>query len=423
MRKKMLCAAVLAALMLCAGCADFSVEDKLTAPALSADQSAVEAALGSLGQKITLIYPASGDRRTPVQFLDLDGDADNEAVVFYLDTERETVAHIAILERDPQGEWQIISTADGAGEEIESVSVLRVRTVGLRAVLVEWKSAGQSENTLTVYRYDGAALTDSFSDKCQQSLVYDIDGDGYMEICYLYRSGISEPYNLCCVQLTETAYALLGRVELSGDAMDCLSFIAGRISSGSYAAVIDEDLGNGYMQTEIFVVRDGQLQPMTLADGTSIEELTLRPSSAPVCRELYQDSFIYLPTVREPQTEVLQPDAWIYWYLLGPDAAHYSRATYIEIGYKLALSVPDAWLGHVLIYRSDSEPRLIEVQDQTSGEVLLRLKILTAGEDARPYGGDGYSQIAQSGVYRYYLQTACSEEERDAIIKNFIVLG
>ncbi|MEA5050246.1 MAG: hypothetical protein VB021_02095 [Oscillospiraceae bacterium] len=423
MRRIWLCAAVAAAALLCASCADFSVEDKLTAPALTADQSSVEAALEGLGQKITLIYPASGDRRTPVQFFDFDGDGENEASVFYLDQQQDTGAHIAILEKDAEGQWRVMSVADGAGQDIESISVLRVRDAGLRAVLVEWASTGQTENTLTVYRYDGATLTEDFSDACEDVIVYDVDGDGYMEICYLDLPSISEPYELSCVRLTKTAYEVAGQLKLNGDMMACLNFAAGRIYAGTSGVVVDEDLGNGYMITEVFVMADGKLGRMTVDDGTRIDEFTLRASSAPVCRELYEDSFLYVPTVRAPQEGILQPDAWTYWYQLSSDMFRYSRATYIEGGYKLGLCVPDAWLTHVKVYRSDSEPRLIEVQDNDTGEVLLRLKILTAGEDARPYGGAGYSQVAQSGSFRYYLQTACSEQERNYIVNNFIVLG
>ena len=78
----LVCGAALGACALFAGCTSgLSVEELLTAPALTSDQSSVIAAIeASSDEKAVLKYPTSGERRAPVQFVDLDADGSSEAV-------------------------------------------------------------------------------------------------------------------------------------------------------------------------------------------------------------------------------------------------------------------------------------------------------------------------------------------------------
>ena len=405
-------------------CMELSVEDMLSAPSLTTDQISIINALEAQGEKFTLLYPSSGDRRTPIQFIDLDGDNVYEATVFYnVEANGETTARFAVLEKTTE-EWRVVSVVDGAGTDVESISVLRITNSAKRTMLVEWALANADEHKLTAYRYADDAIDVAFEDFCTDMVVYDIDDDAFSEFIYIKATTAYEPYIISCVKIEEDNFLSYGRHMLTEDVMECLNFVGGKLGDGRKAVFVDENLGNGFKVTEVFVLSDKKLIKLTINENETftLDEISSRSVNLLEARRLFDDEVIYIPSAVKPTSTVLQPDAWTFWYTVNGDALEYSFATYIESGYKLALTVPDEWLSAVTIRRSENEPRLIEITREETGEVIFSLMVLTVGEDSDYYTARGFDFVKQSGSYRYYALVNCTDEEYQFIRSNFIIL-
>lgn len=404
-------------------CMDLSVEEMLTAPALTADQSSIITAIGSRFERFTLLYPSSGERRTPIQFIDLDGDNIYEATVFFtLQEEDVTAAKLAVLEK-LDNVWSVVSVIDGAGAKVDGINVFRMTDSGRRTMLVEW-TAGSEEQSLTAYGYKDGEIAVVYEDYCSDLVVSDLDGDGYSEFTYIKRVDASEPYMITAVEMNENGYRLYGHHTLDNNVMECMSFLGGKLADGRAAVFVDENLGNDFKMTDIFLLEGGNLVKLsaeTEGDSKTVGSLSTRSASLLEPTALFSGE-TFIPSTVPPRDNILQPEAWTYWYSVSGGLISYSLASYTESGYMLSLIVPDSWLEYATVARSDSEPRLIEITDSRDGRVILRLKILTLGEDADDYAMKGYRFLRQSGSYRYYAMADCSEEDFNFIKSSFVIL-
>jgi hypothetical protein len=110
--KRRLIALAAALCLLFSGCSPItlSVEDLMRPPQLSENQrqvhDALMAALGTSDSNISLRYPRSGNNRSAFTFFDLDGDGQDEAMVFYTLADAPDEFYINVMEQGEQGQHQ-----------------------------------------------------------------------------------------------------------------------------------------------------------------------------------------------------------------------------------------------------------------------------------------------------------------------------
>lgn len=423
--KKMFAALLCCALVLLAGCTSgLTIEDMLTAPALTADQSAVLEALNVYTEEKTVLkYPATGDRRAPIQFVDLDADGTNEAVVFFSIPTEDVYAMLAVFKKYESG-WQISGVQQGAGTDVESISIIRLEDEDGRFLLVEWSNTNSRGNQLTAYHFEDNQITQGFEDTVSDILVYDLDQDGLKEFCYITPAGgAAEPLTLKYVDNSGSSLALTGECELSEDALSSANICAGTLEDGRKAVFVDEMIGDSMKITEVFVLNGSMLAPVQLADGYELPEISRRSAEMLDCRAVFGGYHVYIPSEQPPYADVYQPLSWTYWYTIQDQEVVYAGASYVDDQYNIAMMIPDGWLSGVVVASGvQLEPRMIELYDMVNEAVLVRLKILEIGEDAAGYIQNGFQLITQSGSYRYYIQANCTEAEINYIKNNFAIL-
>ncbi len=415
---------LICALSLLAGCASgLTVEEMLSAPALTADQSAVLDALNTYTEEKTVLkYPASGERRAPIQFIDLDADGTSEAVVFFSVPTEDVYAMLAVLKKDGDV-WKIAGVQQGAGTDVESISVIRLEDEEGRFLLVEWSNTNSRGNQLTAYHFENGRITPGFEDTVSDILVYDLDKDGFKEFCYITPGSTAEPLMVKYVDNSGGALALTGECELSQEALASASISAGMLSDGRQAIFVDEIVGESMKITETFVLNGTELEPVALADGYELAEVSRRSVESLNCQAVFGGYRVYIPSEQPPYADVYQPLSWTYWYTVMDEEIVYAGASYVDDDYQVAIMIPDSWLSSVVVASGvQMEPRMIELYDTATETVRLRLKILEIGEDAANYVRNGFQLITQSGSYRYYLQADCTNEELNYIKNNFSIL-
>ena len=120
MRRVILCISLLAALVLLGGCFLEPAESLYAIPAQSADfynlQSAIEAAMPA---GTSYSAPVAGENQQPVQMADLDGDGQDEAVVYWKNT-GDSPLTVSVFDKI-DGQYAQVASASGASPVPSSV--------------------------------------------------------------------------------------------------------------------------------------------------------------------------------------------------------------------------------------------------------------------------------------------------------------
>lgn len=417
----LVCGAALGACALFAGCTSgLSVEELLTAPALTSDQSSVIAAIeASSDEKAVLKYPTSGERRAPVQFVDLDADGSSEAVAFYAVSGE--FARLGVLNKTDGG-WELVSSTEGLGTDVESISVIRLENSPGRFLLVEWSSINSRERQLAAYYFKNGEIDLGFEETSSEILVYDADADGYNEFCYITAGSAFEPFKLKFVDNAAGDFAVMGECELSGDMISPAGLTAGKLLDGRRALFVDENVSDAEKCTEVFAVSDGVLSPLALSEGFDLFELSRRSVEALGSGALFAGDTVYIPSLTPPREGVAAPDRWEYLYSARGGEIIYEGAAWVVKDYGVMLLLPDSWLASCTVNRDAQSPMQFYIRDEQLGLDVLSLKVLEIGEDASAYLADGYELMTQSGSYRYYLKGVCPEEDYEYVRQHFALL-
>lgn len=116
-------AALTAALALC-GCSGASIENLLTAPKLTQEQSKIyQALINSTGSSVRLKYPRGGEFRSAFVLQNIDDEPGDEALVFYESQSvqsGESALRLKVLDQY-DGEWQAVYDLACVGSEVDSI--------------------------------------------------------------------------------------------------------------------------------------------------------------------------------------------------------------------------------------------------------------------------------------------------------------
>lgn len=147
--------AVLCATLLLSGCSFnfFSIESLLSPPTLSGKNGEVQKAFNQLvGTKnIQLCTPSKGNYKSSFILFDVDGDGEEEALVFYTDTSSDSSARLAYLDCI-NGVWVKASDIKGSGSGVYAVDFADLNNDGTYEITVGWSMfENKSAKIVNVY--------------------------------------------------------------------------------------------------------------------------------------------------------------------------------------------------------------------------------------------------------------------------------
>ncbi len=131
---------------------EFGSIESLMRPPLTATERKLDESIRSLlGNAISLRSPESGNNHSAITLHDLDGDAQNEAIVFYANENASSVVRMSVLKMTDGG-WAIVSDFAGNGSGVYSLEFCDLNSDGCDDMLVSWYLFEDKVNkTLTVY--------------------------------------------------------------------------------------------------------------------------------------------------------------------------------------------------------------------------------------------------------------------------------
>ena len=344
----LVCAAAMAAAL--SGCFVKTVDELYALPKHSDEYYDLQQAIDKvMAGGAEYSAPVSGGNQQSVQLADLDGDGDNEAIVF-LKTSGDKPLNAYIFDQ-VDGHYQSIADIEGSGTGFESVEYVQLDDKPGLEILIGRQLSDQVLQALSAYTLTDGHVVELLSANYSQYTSADLDGDGRKDIFLLrfdaeQRKGVAELYRYEGGQMErETEASMSTGVEA------VKRIVTGLMAPGVPAVFVASVYEQTSILTDIFAIRDGTFQNVSSSDnGLSVR--TVRNYFV-YASDIDADSLIELPELVTLPSIDGETYSIIRWYNLGLDGTQTVKlTTYHNFSSGWYVTLPDTWKEKIVISRS-----------------------------------------------------------------------
>ena len=280
-----------------------TAEHLMKAPKLSEDFYQINRTLKNLqGNNIVFKYPKSGSNNSPFIMSDVDGDGEDEVIVFY-SSDADSKVKFSILDKLGD-EWKIIFSSLESGIDVDKVLIADILENKNNQIIVSWVKPNGIDRTLQIYNYEDGAI------KCIYTKLYvtdvfvlDINNDCKNELLTIDKTLKITP-NVETITKVDNINKLCNGlyVRLKPGSEQYKKITTGKISKGVNAlfldAIYDE---NDMFCTEIIVCnKNGSLinlcyvKDNNYKENQQLIEKTVRNKNI-FCRDVDNDGIVEIP--------------------------------------------------------------------------------------------------------------------------------
>lgn len=376
-------------------------------------QQAFENAVGP-GTEYRLQYPDEGEYRSAYVLYDIDGDKENEALVFYTRNGDEPNVRVNILDvRDE--EWVSVLDESGYGSKIDSVTFADLDSDSVAEVILTWSLAGSdASRTMTVHSADLSGAKPQFKSLANMPykamLVYDMDNDVQQEILVIWNE---------TTQKVQSNYAALMKMTGKGlhqvgepATLDSTASLYDKIylqEGKTPIAYVDARKDDSTMFTEVLWwdnVNQRLRSPFT-ENATNTNQATLRTPAVPTA-DIDENGVYEIPVAYgsmsassdEEEAPVLL-SAWSVTSTAEPGSLQPVAYSLVDTENRYVLQVASDRRDSLIAYRN-IKTGVITVYDYTNGFRGEPLFSLVYSDKGKPKKSDGYTFLALSGDRTVY---------------------
>ena len=289
-----------------------------------------------------------------MQLADLDGDGEDEALVF-IKTSGERPLKVYIFDKkDGEDSYENVAVIEGDGTVFDSVDYLQLDGQPGLELLVGRQLSNQVLQSLSVYSYTGERMVELMSANYSEYVLVDLDNDNCRDVFILRleteeRTGVAELYRWRDGQMTREQEA-----NLSVGATTVKRIITGQMCPGVPAVFVASSYGEDSLITDIFAFRDQTFQNVSTNGDTGLSVQTVRNYNV-YATDINEDGLIELPMLVALPSATAEETYWtIDWYNLYLDGSKDMKLTtyhnYLGGWY---LVLPDRFHGQISMGRSE----------------------------------------------------------------------
>ncbi|MGN0585239.1 MAG: hypothetical protein ACI4JD_07275 [Ruminococcus sp.] len=417
--KRRLLVFLLAPAMLLGGCSfGATIDTLLVPPSLGKEQEQIYQALqDAVGKDIKLQYPKTGDYLSAFILSDLDGDGEDEALVFYAKTglsAAENNLRMNVLDKG-KDTWSSVCDVPAEGAEIERVIISPIGAYTDTQIVIGYSIVDQSDKGLVVYDYENGGLVQNFDVTYSMFDIHDLDGDGLQELLVLQADSASAGARAAVYVPDEQKRFRKTQLSLRSGCTGFSQVLYDEREDGSAVVYADMLTGVTTMQTELFCF-DGTRLTHLIEDESAASETTR--SVGCLTLDIDGDGTPEIPVQTVfPGYEGNAADQNIRltrWMTPGTESLTEKYRGYYSVSEGYAFMLPESWqtevtavsdgiTGDIVFYHyagSLSEPmqelmRIGTASDRDSRDSLLE---------------DGYSLLHSRGN-AYYFMNVCESTD------------
>lgn len=399
-----LCAAI--AFCLC-GCDTLSgnIESLLSPPSPSGVLKDVQSALNkSVSSAYTLKYPTSGEHRSAIVLKDLNGDGQNEALVFYSTTlDNTTNMNINYITLSDGG-WTSKGQSSIVASGVEKIDFADLNGDGNLEILVGWSIYGSVEKRLSVYTLQNGSLVSRIQESYTSYLYSDFNGDSTPDVLIIYQDTVNSVSTAKLLDLTDEGATEIGSCPLDPAVSEYKEPVIFHLA-GRTAVYIDGVKGAGTI-TEMLLV-DSKLINLSYTDGNNTVFNTFRTGNTPIA-DINSDGNYDIPISYLLTASLSGVADNIYktnWYCFNGTEITMSLSAIMNSADGYYLEIPEKWDSSITVTGNTAEHlRTVYRLDKitgTSAEELLKIQAIpkSAGLESTY---EGSFKLTETDNFIYY---------------------
>ncbi len=304
-------------------------------------QSAIEAVMPD---GASYSPPAAGENQQAVQLNDLDGDGEDEALLYWK-TDGETPLVLTVLDKQ-NGEFAPVAEVRGAGNAFDQVFYVELDDRPGNEIVLGRRVGENVTQILSAYSLRSGKLTELFSASYTNFTIASLSGNGAKGVFLLYQdadtaNGTAEFYLWSDGQMVRQREA-----QMSASASAVRRILAGNMCKDVPAVFVASAYGEDSLVTDVFGFRDGSFVNFAQSDATDTEVKTVCDYYVYGC-DIDRDGLLELPrltAMRETESAGSKGQSLIEWYNLLPDGRTEEKLlTYHDYSGGWYLEIPPYW--------------------------------------------------------------------------------
>lgn len=338
---------ILVATLMLAGCTMRTVGQMYQLPKRSEDYSNLQSVMDKAMVGLNFSAPIAGDNQQSVQMADIDGDGEQEYLVFCKGS-AELPLRILVFDR-VNGAFTHIDSIESNGADFDQVEYIQMDEKPGVEVIVGLKISDMLTKSVSVYTFADGESERLITTNYQKFLIVDMEGDTQSEL-FILRSGQSDadPGVAELYSLKEGIMERSNEVSMSASVDKLKRVLVGKLYDGKQAVYVATAVGDTSLVTDIYTVWDRRLANVVKIDPQGMGTQTLRNYYI-YADDIDNDGVTELPRfiTMTPlsNVSVTEPSKLVLWYAMGSSGntmdklyTYYNAAGgwYLEIDSKLA---------------------------------------------------------------------------------------
>ncbi|MBE6985223.1 MAG: hypothetical protein E7434_06415 [Ruminococcaceae bacterium] len=405
--RRFVCVLLLAAICLSlGGCFLDPAENLYAVPKQSASfyhlQTAIE---NAMSDNAAYSAPVSGENQQAVQMADVDGDSDDEAIV-YLKTEGEKPLRLCVFDMQG-GSYSLLAKIDGVGNAFDQVQYVQFDDKKGNEIVVGRRISDSVTQVLSVLTLQNGELVELINTSYHEFITSDLNLDGLHDVLLLNQdgdaaNGIAVYYHWGNGQPIRELEA-----SLSAPVSAVKRIITGRMCEGVPAVFVASTYDEEKIVTDIFGLRGGSFANLSLTGEPDTGVKTVREYYVYSC-DIDSDGLIELPRLL-PMPSIAEDESsnnqsLIRWYNLQLDGTERVKSlTYHNYSDGWYLTIPEAWKDNVAVtsFTAFGSNRGYRFVDAQSGRTIFSIISVLDKSAARTVEEEEWIQLVKKGEFSY----------------------
>ena len=315
MRRCKILAVILVAILL-SGCSMMTVDKLYQLPKRSEAYNNLQSAINNAMTDLAYCAPLSGENQQTVQIADIDGDGENEYLLFAKGTQEKPLKILVFQKID--GVFTMISAVEANGSSYDVVEYVNMDARPGVEIIVGRQLSDQMLRSATVYTFAEGTLQQLISVNYTKFLTTDLNNDHNSEL-FVLRPGSSEtdPGVAELYAMRDGEMFRFNEAPMSQAATRLKRIITGKLDGGNTAVFAACTAGDSALITDIYTILGDKLVNVSLSNASDTGIRTMRDFYV-FADDVDADGVVELPALiqMKPLTGTINEDMHhlIRWY-------------------------------------------------------------------------------------------------------------
>ena len=271
-RIKLICLLLVAVLL--TGCTMPTVEQMYKLPKRSEDYNNLQSAIDHTMGGLEYCAPLAGEHQQTVQMADLDGDGEQEYLLFAKGSSDRPLRILVF--RNIDGAFVHVDTIESNGSAFDRVEYVQMDGRGGVELIFGRQVSDQVLRRVSVYTFTNGTAEQLITVNYTKFLAVDLNADGLGELFVLRPGqtdtdhGVAELYGIEKGMMERS-----NEVDMSGPVDKLKRILIGKLHDGQPAVYVASTVGDTALITDVFARVDGLLSNVSLSNesGTSVQTM------------------------------------------------------------------------------------------------------------------------------------------------------